>query len=43
MNGNVYNNHYHMLFVIRDDKIAIVKEYADTADRREVFSDLYRT
>ncbi len=31
VNGNVYNNHYHMLFVIRDGKIAIVKEYADTA------------
>ena len=43
VNGNVYNNHYHMLFVIRDGKIAIVKEYADTAHAREVFSDIYRT
>ena len=33
VNGKVYNNHYHMLFVIRDGKIAIVKEYADTAHR----------
>ena len=32
-NGNVYNNHYHMLFEIRDGKIAVVKEYADTAAR----------
>ena len=39
VNGKVYNNHYHMLFEIRDGKIAIVKEYADTAHAREVFSD----
>ena len=43
VNGRVYNNHYHMLFVIRDGKIAIVKEYADTAHAREVFGDVYRT
>jgi ketosteroid isomerase-like protein len=40
VNGKVYNNHYHMLFVIRDGKIAIVKEYADTAHARDVFGDL---
>jgi ketosteroid isomerase-like protein len=40
VNGKVYNNHYHMLFEIRDGKIAVVKEYADTAHGREVFGDL---
>ena len=39
-NGKVYNNHYHMLFEIRDSKIAVVKEYADTAHAREVFADM---
>ena len=38
--GKVYNNHYHMLFEIRDGKITVVKEYADTAHAREVFGDL---
>jgi hypothetical protein len=40
VNGKVYNNHYHMLFEIRGGRIAIVKEYADTAHAREVFGDL---
>jgi hypothetical protein len=40
VNGKVYNNHYHMLFEIRDGRIVIVKEYADTAHAREVFGDL---
>jgi uncharacterized protein len=40
VNGKVYNNHYHMLFEIRDGKIVIVKEYADTAHAREVFGNL---
>ncbi|WP_193076011.1 nuclear transport factor 2 family protein [Pseudomonas sp. FME51] len=30
-NGKVYNNEYHFLFVVRDGKIALMKEYADTA------------
>lgn len=30
-NGKVYNNRYHFLFVIRDGKVAELKEYADTA------------
>ena len=38
--GKVYNNHYHMLFEIRDGRITVVKEYADTAHAREVFGDL---
>lgn len=28
--GRVYENQYHMLFTLRDGKIAEVKEYADT-------------
>ena len=40
VNGKVYNNHYHMLFEIRDGKITVVKEYADTAHAREVFGNL---
>ena len=40
VNGKVYNNHYHMLFEIHDGRIAIVKEYADTAHARDVFGDL---
>ena len=28
--GRVYENQYHMLFTFRDDKIAEIKEYADT-------------
>lgn len=40
VNGKVYNNHYHMLFEIRDGKIAVVKEYADTAHARDIFGDL---
>lgn len=40
VNGRVYNNHYHMLFEIRDGKIAVVKEYADTAHARDIFGDL---
>jgi ketosteroid isomerase-like protein len=40
VNGKVYNNHYHMLFEIRDGKIAVVKEYADTAHGRDIFGDL---
>lgn len=29
-NGRTYNNHYHFLFIVRDGKIAGVKEYLDT-------------
>lgn len=29
-NGRTYNNHYHFLFLVRDGKIAGVKEYLDT-------------
>jgi len=40
VNGTVYHNHYHMLFVLRDGRIATVKEYADTAHARDVFDSL---
>jgi len=29
-NGRVYNNEYHTLLTIRDDKICAVREYLDT-------------
>lgn len=35
--GSVYNNEYHFLFVIRDGKIAQVKEYLDTQHTFAVF------
>lgn len=40
VNGAVYNNHYHMLFEIRDGRIRVVKEYADTAHAHDVFGAL---
>jgi ketosteroid isomerase-like protein len=40
VNGSTYNNHYHMLFEIRNGRIRVVKEYADTAHAREVFGAL---
>jgi ketosteroid isomerase-like protein len=33
--GAFYNNHYHMLFEIRDERIRVVKEYSDTAHARD--------
>jgi ketosteroid isomerase-like protein len=38
-NGAVYNNHYHMLFFFRGDKIVEVREYGDTRHAQEVFVD----
>jgi ketosteroid isomerase-like protein len=29
-NGSKYNNHYHFLFELRDEKIVHIKEYHDT-------------
>ena len=40
VSGATYNNHYHMLFEMRDGRISAVKEYADTAHAREVFGSL---
>ena len=38
--GTLYNNHYHMLFEFRDGRIAVVKEYGDTAHARDIFGTL---
>ena len=35
--GSIYNNEYHFLFVVRDGKIAQVKEYLDTQHTFAVF------
>lgn len=35
--GSIYNNEYHFLFVIRDGKMAQVKEYLDTQHTFAVF------
>ncbi len=31
VSGRIYRNSYHMLFVVRDGKIRVLKEYMDTA------------
>lgn len=36
-NGRVYNNFYHFVFIVRDGKIAAVKEFLDTEHTRAVF------
>lgn len=36
-NGRVYNNLYHFVFIVRDDKIASVKEFLDTEHTTAVF------
>jgi len=36
-NGRVYNNLYHFAFVLRDGKIASVREYLDTEHTRAIF------
>jgi ketosteroid isomerase-like protein len=36
LNGKIYNNVYHMLFFIRDGKVARMKEYLDTKMADEV-------
>ena len=38
-NGRTYNNLYHYLFIISNDKIEMIKEYADTDQVRRVFLD----
>ena len=38
VDGRIYNNHYHMLFVIGGGLIVRVKEYNDTAHAQAVFS-----
>ncbi|MDP9090868.1 MAG: nuclear transport factor 2 family protein [Pseudomonadota bacterium] len=36
LQGRLYHNRYHFLFVVRDGKIQLVKEYLDTLHVREV-------
>ena len=36
-NGRTYNNKYHFLFLLRDGKIAGVREYLDTMHTESVF------
>ncbi|MBW2268584.1 MAG: nuclear transport factor 2 family protein [Deltaproteobacteria bacterium] len=36
--GKVYHQHYHFLLVIRDGKIAQMKEYFDTEQARDVLT-----
>lgn len=38
-NGRSYNNLYHYLFILSNDKIQTIKEYADTDQVRRVFVD----
>jgi uncharacterized protein len=38
--GRSYNNRYHWLFEIRDNKISVVHEYHDTAHQRDVFQSM---
>lgn len=35
IDGRLYHNRYHFLFVIRDGRIVVVKEYLDTLHARE--------
>ena len=35
VDGRLYHNRYHFLFVLRDGRIAVVKEYLDTLHARE--------
>lgn len=36
VNGRLYHNRYHFLFVIRDGQFVLVKEYLDTLHSKEV-------
>jgi ketosteroid isomerase-like protein len=36
-NGKRYNNHYHLMHVLRDGKIVAVREYMDTMHANDVF------
>jgi ketosteroid isomerase-like protein len=38
--GKIYNNKYHMLWVVRDDKVIECREYADTAHAMDVLSNV---
>lgn len=36
VNGKIYNNHYHFLMIVRDGKVAMLKEYMDTMHAQDV-------
>ena len=38
-NGRTYNNQYHFLFVVKDGKIHVVREYLDTTHANWVFCE----
>lgn len=38
VNGRVYHNRYHFLFVVRDGQFVLVKEYLDTLHAKEALS-----
>ena len=40
-NGAVYNNQFHFLFQIRDGRIAVMKEYHDTAHANEIWLPIF--
>ena len=37
VNGRVYHNFYHFVFVVRDGRIEAVKEFLDTEHTRAIF------
>lgn len=39
-NGRLYHNRYHFLFVLREGRIRVVKEYLDTLHARETLGSL---
>jgi uncharacterized protein len=43
LNGRFYHNRYHFLFVVRDGKIKVVKEYLDTLHAREALGSARTT
>ena len=38
-NGTVYQNNYHFIFELHDDKIVQIREYGDTLNVKRVFFD----
>ena len=39
--GQVYNNHYHFMFELRDGKIAAIREYNDTHHTRTIWDPVF--
>ncbi|WP_062344036.1 nuclear transport factor 2 family protein [Novosphingobium sp. CCH12-A3] len=38
--GRIYRNHYHHLFVVRDDRVVGVREYLDLRETERVFGPM---